>query len=106
MQQRRFRLRSFLQFVGPVVVGGDDRRHPAVAVVDARTGAPLPADANALRFVSVPFAWSPDGAWLFGATATRDLVAVRVADGAVHRLEMPAVDRTIAGLFVRPTARD
>jgi hypothetical protein len=77
-----------------------------LAMVDVATGRWLSVDSDALRFVSVQFAWSPDGAWLFGATAGRSLIAVRVADGAIHRVDLPQVDRAVAGLLVRTTARD
>jgi hypothetical protein len=57
-----------------------------------------------LRFVSTPFRWSPDSTWLFGATATRAIVALRVSDGSVQRFPVASLNRPIAGLLVRTTA--
>ena len=92
---------------GTLVSGARSPTQASVlALVDVESGQLLPVDADALRFVSTPFAWSPDGAWMVGATAARTLVAVRVADGTVHRIELPEVERSISGLLVRPTARD
>jgi hypothetical protein len=77
-----------------------------LALVDALTGERLDVDADVLRFVSVPFRFSPDGDWLFAATATRAIVALRIADKAVHRFQVAGLDRPIAGLLVRTPAVD
>jgi hypothetical protein len=77
-----------------------------LALVDTASGRRLDVDADVLRFVSVPFRWSPDGDWLFGATATRTVVALRISDGEVQRFPIAGLDRPIAGLLVRNSARD
>lgn len=74
----------------------------ALRIIDVRSGERVDVGSDALRFVSVPFRWTPDGKWLVGATGARALVIVRVADGVVHRVQFPGLDNAIAGLFVRP----
>lgn len=89
---------------GSTIVAGSTA--PSLArtlrLIDVRTGQSIDVGSDALRFVSVPFRWTPDGNWLIGATGARVLVAVRVSDGLVHRVQFPGLDNAIAGLFVRP----
>jgi hypothetical protein len=73
----------------------------ALGFYDVATGTARAVDPEALRFVTVPFAWSPDSQWIFAATATQAIVAVRVADGSVHRFTVPGLEQAILGLVVR-----
>jgi hypothetical protein len=77
-----------------------------LTLVDTATLRELDVDADVLRFVSMPFRWSPDGDWLFSATATRTIVALRVADGEVQRFSVNGLGRPITGLVVRNAAVD
>jgi hypothetical protein len=75
----------------------------ALKLFDVANARPLYVDPDALRFARIAFSWSPDGRWLFGATAVDTIVAVRVSDGAVQHIDVPNLHRTIVGLFVRST---
>jgi hypothetical protein len=93
---------------GNTLVDGAGRPTQAttLTLIDLTTQRRVDVDADALRFVSMPFRWSPDGDWLFSATATRSIVALRVADGSVQRFSVSGLGRPIAGLVVRDAAVD